>query len=106
VIADQDYATLETLRKPIDELVAEFFPDASEENKIRLRQLAWQGVDVLAKTGDVGGLENDKNIIRLVNDVKILGASEKFIEKSFDLAISIYRELQIHYPGILKSYQK
>lgn len=101
--ADQEILT--ELKKPIDNFVISFFPDRNDFQRLRLRQLAWQAVDVLAKTGDIGNLRGQKDIARLVLDVKQLGATDAFIEESLALAVKIYQQLQMDYPGVLERYR-
>ncbi len=101
-----DSEILAELRKPIEELVENFFPEKTEYQRLRLKQLAWQAVDVLSRTEDVANLEEQKEIVRIIEDIKKLGASSEFIEESLALAVSIYRKLQIDYPEVLDRYQK
>lgn len=100
-----DQTTLAEVKKPIDELVTAFFPDSNSYQKIRLRQLAWQAVDILANTGEVAGLRSNKDIERLILDVRQLGADDRFIEDSLSLAIRIFHRLQTDYPAVLERYR-
>ncbi len=93
------------LREPIGGLVEKHCADKNPYQKVRLRQLAWQAVDVLARTGNVAGIKNEKDIRRIMINIRELGASDQFIEESLSLAISIYRQMQAYHPGILKRYQ-
>lgn len=103
--SEDDQKILLELRKPIEQLVTDYFPSAGNYKRIRLRQLAWQALDFLAKTGDVYSLKTDKNIQGLIKNVQEVGASQKFIDESLDLAVRIFRKMQTEHPGLLKSYQ-
>lgn len=96
---------MERLRKPIGELVEKHCADKTPWQKIRLRQLSWQAVDVLARTENVAGIRNEKDIRRIIADIQKLGAAEAFIEDSLALAVSIYRQMQAYHPQLLRRYQ-
>lgn len=102
---ETDQAILAQLRKPIGELVNTFCAEKTEYEKLRLRQLAWQAVDVLVRTGEVAHLQDEKDIKRIIQNIKEIGASERFIKESILLAISIYRKMQLDYPDLLKRYK-
>lgn len=102
---ESDQEILARLRKPIDELIDRYSLNRTEYQRLRLRQLAWQAVDVLARTGNVAYLREEKDIKRIIGNIKEIGASEEFIEESLALAISIYREMQTDYPDLLRKYQ-
>ena len=104
-MAKDDQEILAELKKPIDNLIEDYHPEKSLPQKVRLRQLAWQAIDVLAKTNDFTNLRNQKDIRRLTRDVRQVGGSEDFIKRSLFLATSIYKKLQIEHPGLLKRYQ-
>ena len=95
---------IKRLRKPIDELIEEYGINLDDFQRLRLRQLAWQAVDILVKTGDIAYLRHEENIQRIINDIRNLGASEEFIEKSLTLAISIYKKMKVYYPSLLNKY--
>lgn len=99
-----DQVVMARLRKPIDELVEGFCANKTESQKLRLRQLAWQAVDVLARIGNVADLVQEKDIKRITRDIKKLGASDQFVEESLVLAKEIYRQMKVHHPGLLKKY--
>lgn len=103
--SESDQEILTRLRKPIGELVNNLCANKTEYQQLRLRQLAWQAVDVLVRTGNVAHLEEEKDVKRIIKDIKEIGASERFIEESLQLAISIYREMEIDYPDLLKRYK-
>jgi hypothetical protein len=100
-----DQEIMSRLREPINELIDTNFPNKNPWERLRIRQLAWQAVDVLARTGNIANLENEKEMQRIARDIRQLGASKEFIEESFKLAVTIYRQMQIEYPGLLKRYQ-
>lgn len=100
-----DQEILARLREPIGELVENLCSHQTEYERIRLRQLAWQAVDVLVRTGNVAHIEDEKDIKRIILNIKEIGASERFIKESLLLAISIYRKMQLDYPDILKRYK-
>ncbi|MFC1790377.1 hypothetical protein ACFLZP_02765 [Patescibacteria group bacterium] len=101
---ESDAEVMARLRAPIEELVAKHCSDKTEFQKIRLRQLPWQALDVLIRTKNVAGLEHDQNIKRLIQDVRQLGASQTYIQESLHLARSIYQNMQQNYSGLLKRY--
>jgi len=101
-----DQVVLEELKKPIDDLVKAYYPGSNQYQRLRFRQLAWQAVDALVRTGEMSDLRNHKDIARIIKDVRQLGASEEFIEESLVLATLIYRRLQLDYPALLKRYSK
>lgn len=100
-----DQVILEELKKPIDDLVNTYYPESNQYRRLRFRQLAWQAVDVLARTSEIGDLRNHKDVTRIIKDIRQLGASEEFIEESLVLAVSIYRKLQLDYPALLERYR-
>jgi len=100
-----DQEVMARLRQPIDELIDKYCADKTLYERLRLRQLAWQAVDVLARTGNVADLEHEKDVKRITQNIRELGASDIFIKESLELAISIYKKMQVYYPGILKRYQ-
>ena len=100
-----DQEILEKLRKPIEDLVNRLCPEIDEMERVRLRQLAWQAVDILVRRGNVANIKNEKEMLRITSDIRKIGASEEFIEESLLLAIAIYRRMQIDYPGLLKRYR-
>jgi len=102
---ESDQEIMARLREPINALVEKYCADKTEYQKLRLRQLAWQAVDVLTRTGEVADIENNKNIKRITRDIKQLGASGDFIEESLALAVAIYKRMQVYYPGLLKRYK-
>lgn len=104
-MTDSDGVILARLKKPIDDLVTAFSPDANQYQRLRLRQLAWQAVDLLVKDGDIAGLRTHKDMLRLINDIRQLGASDQFVEDSLALAVRIYQQLQIDYPDVLLRYR-
>ena len=101
-VSDQE--TMAKLREPIDHLIEKYCSDKDEFQKLRLRQLAWQAVDVLVRTGNISRIDSDPNIKRITRDIKQLGASDTFIEESLHLAVTIFRKMQAEYPGLLKKY--
>lgn len=102
---EADREVMARLRKPIDDLVDRHCSDKSSYQRLRLRQLAWQAVDVLVRTGSVADIEHEKDIKRIIRDIREIGASEKFIEESLALAVSIYKRMQVYYPGLLERYR-
>lgn len=102
---DSDNQILTRLKKPIDDLVTASFPEANQYQRLRLRQLAWQAVDLLVKSGNAAGLKAHKDILRLTSDIKLLGASDQFIDDSLSLAVRIYQQLQVDYPDVLGRYR-
>jgi hypothetical protein len=100
-----DRVILMELREPIEDLVTDYFPNAGTYERVRLRQLAWQALDFLVKTSDIYSLKTDKNIQGLIKDVQEVGATQKFIDASFELAVMIFRKMQTEYPGLLKQYR-
>lgn len=92
------------LREPIGELVEKHCAEKTDLQKLRLRQLAWQAVDVIARTGNIAHIDQDKNIKRILNDIRQLGATESFIEESLALAIAIYKRMQAYHPDLLRKY--
>lgn len=102
---ESDQEILARLREPIGDLINEYCGDRTEIQRLRLRQLAWQAVDVLVRTGNLAYLREEKDIKRIIRDIKEIGASEEFIEDSLALALSIYREMQTDYPDLLRKYQ-
>lgn len=102
---ETDQEILTQLRKPIGDLVNTFCAEKTSYEKIRLRQLAWQAVDVLVRTDNVSHLEDEKDIKRIILNIKEIGASGRFIEESLLLAISIYRKMQLDYPILLRRYK-
>lgn len=103
-IKESDQQVMARLRKPIDELIEKYCSDKTDYQKLRLRQLAWQAVDVLIRTRSISNLQNQKDIKRICLDIHELGASEVFIEESLALAVAIYRRMQIYHPLLLKTY--
>lgn len=103
--SESDQEILNRLRKPIDELAARHNLEGGEFQRFRLRQLAWQAVDVLARTGNVANLKNEKEIKRIIRDIKQIGAPKRFINESLLLAVSIYREMEARYPALLQRYR-
>lgn len=101
---ETDQEIMARLRQPIDQLVQEHCLDRTEFQKLQLRQLAWQAVDVLVRTGNVGSLETNENIKRIARKIKELGVPDDFIRESLQIAIQIYKKMQVEYPGILKKY--
>jgi hypothetical protein len=99
-----DQEIMSRLREPIGKLVEKYCAEKTEYQKLRLRQLAWQAVDVLVRTGKIAHLETEKDIKRITRSIRELGASEKFIQESLSLAASIYKQMQIYYPGLLRRY--
>jgi len=102
---ETDQEILTRLRKPISELVDKRCANKTEYERIRLKQLAWQAVDVLIRTDNVAHLEEEKDVKRIIKNIKEIGASKRFIEDSLLLAISIYRKMQLDYPDVLKRYR-
>lgn len=103
---ESESQTMTRLREPIGELVEKYCADKTPWQKVRLRQLAWQAVDVLARTENVAGIKNEKDIKRIIGDIRKLGASKDFVEESLVLAISIYRQMQAYHPNLLKNYRR
>lgn len=101
---ETDQEVMARLRQPIDELVNKYCGDKTEAERLRLRQLAWQAVDVLVITGNVSGLEHEKDIKRITRNIRELGASEAFIRESLVRAVSIYKQMQAYHPGLLERY--
>jgi hypothetical protein len=104
-ISDRDYQLMAELRRPVETLVMTFYPDRSEIEHARLRQLAWQSIDVLVRTNNISSLRSEKDVRRLILDVKQLGVTDEFVERSLDLAISIYQKMKIEHPGLLRRYR-
>ena len=102
---ESDQEIMAELRAPIDELIDKYFATQTAYQKLRVRQLAWQAVDILVRTGNIADLEQDKNVKRILKDIKELGASEEFIDQSLSLAVSIYKKMQLNFPGLLKRYR-
>ena len=101
---ETDQEIMARLREPINELINKHCSDKTEYQRLRLRQLSWQAVDVLIRKKSVANLENEPNIKRITRDIKELGASEEFIQESLALAVSIYSKIKINYPSLLESY--
>jgi hypothetical protein len=102
---DTDTVIMKILREPIDELVNKYCQNLSLENRMRLRQLPWYAVDILLQTNDIPNLKHNEVIQRIINDIRLLGASEQFINDSLDTAISIYNTMKTEYPGISLRYK-
>ena len=100
-----DEKIMARLRKPINELVDKYCSNKTEYQRLRLRQLTWQAVDVLVRTGNVAHLKREKDVQRIIRNIREVGASEEFIEESLSLAGSIYEKMQIDYPSLLKRYR-
>ncbi|MBN1262868.1 MAG: hypothetical protein JW991_00765 [Candidatus Pacebacteria bacterium] len=101
---ETDQEIMARLRRPIDELIEKHCGDKTEMERLRLRQLAWQAVDVLVRTRNIANLENQPDIKRITQNIKEVGASEKFIQESLFLALTIYKKMQADHPGLLKRY--
>ncbi len=102
---ESDVKIMARLRAPIDDLVSQYCPNKTRHQQLRLRQLTWQAVDVLVRTGNVVNLNQEKDIKRITRNIKEVGASEKFIEASLRLAVRIYQTMLVDYPGLLKRYK-
>ncbi len=92
------------LREPINDLVDRYCVNKTAYQKLRLRQLAWQAVDVLVRTNNLAGLNSEPDIKRITRDIRSLGASAEFIEESLHLAGEIYKQMQVLCPAVLKNY--
>jgi hypothetical protein len=101
---ETDQQILARLKEPIDKLVEKYCSEKTDYQRLRLRQLAWQTVDVLVRTGNIADIKHDKNVKRVIRNIKEVGASRKFIEKSLSLALTIYKRMKAFHPGILKRY--
>jgi hypothetical protein len=104
-LTETDTQILHRLRQPIDNLVNKYCVNQPIENRIRLRQLAWQAVDILVNTEDIAHIKSNKDIKRLLNDIRQVGGSEKFIQQSLDLGINIYNDMKLNYPGLFRRYK-
>jgi hypothetical protein len=104
-LEENDIKILERLRKPIDDLVNKYCINQPLINRMRLRQLPWQAIDVLVKTEDVAHLKTNSNIKRIIKDIKHTGVPEKFIDESLNLAINIYQSMKTEYPLLYKRYK-
>ena len=100
-----DQEILSQLRRPIDELVDTYYSGRPLEERFRLRQLAWQAVDVLVREGYLGEIEEQDDIKRIIRNIKEVGASDLFIEKSLRLAKVICQELETRYPSLYRRYR-
>ena len=100
-----DHLILARLRKPIDELVDKYYANRPVEERLRLRQLAWQSVDVLAREGYMGEIREQSDIKRIIRNIREVGASEVFIEKSLRLAVLICKEMETDYPSLYRRYR-
>ena len=100
-----DQQIMARLRKPIDDLVDDYYAKRPVEERLRLRQLAWQAVDVLAREGYLGEIKQQGDIKRIIRNIRELGASEDFIEKSLRLAVLVCKEMETDYPSLCSRYQ-
>ena len=100
-----DHVILAQLRKPIDELVDSFYANRPIEERLRLRQLSWQAVDVLAREGYLGEIKEQSDIKRIIRNIREVGASQDFIEKSLRLAVLICKEMETEYPSLYRKYR-
>ncbi|MFC1727627.1 hypothetical protein ACFL0Y_03840 [Patescibacteria group bacterium] len=105
-MADQqdEQKIMAQLRKPIDELINSHYAKRPIEERLRLRQLSWQAVDVLVREGYLGRIEEQDDIKRIIRNIKELGASPGFIEKSLRLAVLICKEMETDYPFLWAKY--
>jgi len=104
-LPESDEKILKRLRQPINDLLNRYCLDFSLENKMRLRQLAWYAVDILIDTDDVVNFKYHKDILKISENIKAIGASNHFIEESLNLALSIYNRMKSDYPALLKRYK-
>lgn len=104
-LLESDAKILKRLRQPINELLDRYCLDFSLENKMSLRQLAWYAVDILIDTEDVVNFKHNKDILRIVDNIRGIGASDHFIEESLNLALVIYNRMKSDYPALLKRYK-
>ena len=100
-----DQQVMTQLRKPIDDLVNEYYAKKPVEERLRLRQLAWQAVDVLAREGYLGEIKQQADIKRIIRNIRELGASQDFIEKSLRLAVLVCKKMEVDYPFLCEKYR-